>query len=279
MFAAFLSAILNASEIILDKATLRKKVMSGLSLLKVKISLVALFLVVPTIIWGYFSPELFTPKYILLFLAIIVNAIVFNLLYYSSIDKKDVSEAEPIVLLSIPITIVLAMIVFPAERNLSVVIIAGIATAALLLSRFEKKHFDFDKYSWRLIGYDLLCAVETILVKFLLEVTNSVGLYGIRTAVLAIILFLLLHNIKIIKTNKKEATQVVVNSGLTSIEYVARFFAIGAIGIVYSSLIFLLGPIIILIFSRIFFKEKISLKRGIGDAVILICIGVILLLK
>jgi drug/metabolite transporter (DMT)-like permease len=235
-------------------------------------------MIVPMILWGTFQVDFFTPKYMLFFAAMVTIGLTANMLYFGALKKKDMCEVEPISLLATPMTIALAMIIFPSERNMTVILIATIATLALISSRFKKKHLDFDKYSWMLIGADLLCAVEAILVKYLLAATNAVSLYGLRTASMAIILFLVFRNIKIDKIKGKEYIRSFANSGFTSIEFVAKFFAISMIGVVNSSLIMLLGPIIILVFSRLFLKESIPLRRGVGDAVIVMCIGAIVML-
>jgi len=277
MFAAFISAISNAVEAIFSKVIISEKNMSGPVLLKVQMLFLAIFMIVPAIIWGSVQPSFFTYKYIVLFIALIIVGLILNILFFTALRKKKLCEVEPIMLLSTPMTIVLAMIIFPGERSLVLLIISAIALTALLVSRFEKKHLDFDKYSWMIIGFDILCAFEAILVKDLLVVMNATSLYFFRVAFITIILFLVIRKIKIKKVNKKELVQTFANSGFISVEYVAKFFAIGMIGIANSSLILLLGPILVLVFSKIFLKEKISLRRGIGDSIVVMCIGAIIL--
>jgi drug/metabolite transporter (DMT)-like permease len=275
MIAALIAAIGNAVESIFDKVIVGEKNMTGLVLFKLSMLFTAIWTAIPTFIWGSFQPNFFTPKYLLLFSGLLFAGLSQNILYYLALEKKDICEVEPIILLSTPMTIILAMAIFPSERSLTLIIASFVATAALLFSRLEKKHLDFDKYSWFLLGSGVFCAIEAILIRYMLAVTNAVSLYGIRTASLALLLYLLFRGIKTNKTNTKGAIQVFLNSGITSIYFVARFFAIASIGIVKSSLILLLGPVIILLFSKIFLKERIPLKRAFGDAVVLACVAVI----
>ena len=278
MFTAFISAISNSVAMIFSKVIVSEKNMSGTVFLKVQMLFLTIFMVVPAIIWGSLQSNFFTPKYIVLFIVLITIGVILNILFFTALSKKKLCEVEPIMLLSTPMTIVLAMIIFPGERSLVLLVISAIAITALLVSRFEKKHLDFDKYSWMIIGFDILCAVEATIIKDLLVVMNATSLYFFRVAFIAIILFLVFRKVKINKVNKKELVQTFVNSGFISIEHVAKFFAIGMIGIVNSSLIILLGPILVLVFSKIFLKEKISLRRGIGDSIVVMCIGAIILL-
>lgn len=278
MLAALISAVSKAIEILFAKVIVGEKNMTGLKVLKIQMFFISILMIIPVLIWGSILPIFLTPEYILLFIALVAVGLLNNLLYFTALSKKNVCEVEPIAMLATPITIFLAMLVLTTERNPILLVIALIATAALLLSRIEKKHLDFDKYSLMLMGHNILIAFEAILVKELLVATNAISLYGIRTALIALILFLLFKKIKVNKLSKKEYAQTFINSGITSVEFVAKFIAIGLIGVVNSSLILLLGPILILVFSKIFLKEKITLKRGLGDLVILLCIGAMILL-
>jgi drug/metabolite transporter (DMT)-like permease len=277
MIEAFIAAIAGSAQVLIDKMIVSKRNIAGLSLLKLEMLFIAIFMITPMVIWGSIQPLFFTPTYILFFAALVITGITANMLYFGALKKKVMCEVEPISLLATPMTIILAMVVFPDERSLTILIISTVAISALILSRFKRKHLDFDKYSWMLIGADLLCAVEAILVKYLLTTVNAVNLYGLRTAAIVMILFLVFRNIKIKKIRKKESAQAFANAGITSIEFVAKFFAISLIGVVNSSLILLLKPIIILLFSRVFFKEKISLRRGVGDTITIMCIGAIVI--
>lgn len=279
MITAFISAIGNAISILFGKYIVHEKNMSGLLLLKVQMLFVAVCMIIPTLVWGIVEPEFFTSKYIWAYVATIILGVAFNIIYYTVLSKKNISEIQPITILATPTAIIMAMVIFPEERNLAVLAISAVATGALLLSRLEKGKLKFDKYSWLLIIFNILYAIETILIKYLLDVTNAFSLYGSRVMILALMFFIILPHIKVNKISKKSLGHISINSAITAIEHTTKFFAISAIGIINSSMILLLGPIIILIYSRIFFKEKISLRRGIGDAIIIICIAVIVLLS
>lgn len=279
MFSAFISAIGNAISILFGKYISGQKNMSGLLLMKTQMLFVGACMIIPTIIWGVVQPEFFASNYIWAYIATIVLGVIFNIIYFTVLTKKDISEIQPITILITPTAILLAMIIFPEERNLTVLIVSGIATIALLSSRFEKGKLNFDKYSWLLILFNILYAIETVLIRYLLDVTNAFSLYGSRALVLALIFFIILPKIKTNKINKKELTHISINSIVTAIEHTTKFIAISAIGVINSSLILLLGPVLIMLYSRILFKEKISLRRGIGDAIIIICIAVIVLLS
>lgn len=274
MIAAFISAISNAAETIFDKAIMGEKNMTGLRLVKIAFVFVSIWMFIPMLLWGSIKPEFFSAFYLGIFGIMIVFSILHNLLYFTAFEKKDVCEVEPIALLTTPITILLAMLFFANERNYLIFVITIVATVVLLLSRLEKKHLDFDKYSLYILGHDIFIALEAVLIKYLLNVTNAVSLYGIRALVLAVLFLFVLWKINFKKVPKKEFGQLFLVQGIVSLEFVARFFAIGYIGIVKTSLILLLGPILILLFSRLFLKEKITIRRGIGDAIIILLVAV-----
>lgn len=278
MLSAFMSAIAQAIEVLFDKVIVGEKGMSGLVLFKIQVTFVALIMIIPMMLGGSLLPDFFEFNYLLLFTVLIIVGVTRNILYFTALGNKKMSEIEPVVLMSTPLTVFLAMIMLPDERNFALLLIAIVATLALMFSRLEKKHLDFDKYSWILMGANLLIAVEVIIVKNMLTVMNAVTLYGIRTAMMAIVLFVLFRNIKIINLSKKEYFQTFTTGIIACIEYVTKFISIGVIGVVNSALVILLAPILILVFSMIFLKEKVTLKRGIGDVVIILCIIAIVLI-
>ncbi len=272
MLAAIINTICNATGVFLGKIISSQKNMSGLILMKLQMLFVAVIMLVPVFVWGSFKTDIISWKYVLLFGALVVVGVIQNILFFSTLRKKNLCEIEPITILVTPTTIVLAMLLFPDERNLFLLAVSAVATIALIVSRFDKGKLDFDKYSWRLVAFDIVYAIEAILIKYLLGVTNAVSLYGMRTAFIAVILFLVFTNIKVDKVKTKDAGKILFNSMVTCAENIARLIAISTIGIVNSSLIFLLSPVIVIILSRTFLKEKITVKRGIGDIVILVCV-------
>ena len=279
MISAFISAIFNAIGVTFDKLIVSSKYMSGLSMIKLRLFYISILMIIPIVFFGSLQPDFFTPKYILIFVALVINDLVLNLLFYSVLRKKKLSEIEPITLLATPMTMFFAMLIFSSERSPSILIISIIATLALLISRFERKHLNFDKYSWLLIGFCITSAIEVILMKYLLGVSNAISIYGLRTVCIVIILFLFFRKIKINKIKPKEKSKIFLNSIFGSIELVTRLYAISMIGIVNSSIIFLLGPIFVLLFSKIYLKEKITVRRGIGDAVIIACVFAVILIS
>ena len=102
MISAFISAIFNAIGVTFDKLIVSSKYMSGLSMIKLRLFYISILMIIPIVFFGSLQPDFFTPKYILIFVALVINDLVLNLLFYSVLRKKKLSEIEPITLLATP---------------------------------------------------------------------------------------------------------------------------------------------------------------------------------
>lgn len=204
--------------------------------------------------------------------AILACSYFYNFLYYNSLKRGRLSEVEPIAMTAPIFSILLAAIVFPDERNFHVLIPAFIAGLSMVYSHIERKHLKVNKSSLAMLGFVLLIAIESIFVKYTLEVMSPIALYTLRIGILSVIFLLVIQpNIK--KISKKAWGRMGLISLIVPIEYVSFYSAIEKIGIVRTSLIFLLAPVLILIGSRLFFGEKMSIKKIVTNIVIIICVA------
>lgn len=277
MIFAILSALGNASNVLGSKLIFREKEVNFRNYLS--ITMIFIFLLA-NILFFIFQPgfPVFTPKIILLFSAMVVLAFGFNSLYFYSLSKADVCDVEQIDMTRPLFTVLLAAAIFPSERNGIAIILTVIAASALIFSRLEKHHLKPSKTTLAMFGYVFLVAIETQIVKVLLEVFNPISFYLLRVGLLSILFYFFLKpNVKELK--KKEIGQFFLMSFVIAIEFLSRFFAIQTIGIVKTSLLFLLAPVIVLIFSKIFLKEKLTLKKIIADAIIVSCVAALFILK
>jgi drug/metabolite transporter (DMT)-like permease len=278
MISAFIAALGSASEVIIGKFILSKEKMPFKSF--IALQCVAIFFV--TVFLYFFFGEVnfsaITPVHYLVFFAIIVIAYIYNYLYAYAFKNGKVCDVEPLVMIHPLITMLLAATFYPDERNYKVLIPALVAGAILAYSRIERHHLRVNKYSLAAIAFALLIATETTLVKYMLEVFSPVGFYTIRIGILSV-LFLVALRPNLRKVEPKVSLQLVFNGAIIAIEYILIYVAIGQIGLVNTSLIFLLSPVLILFISNIIFKEKMGKKKAIADAIILACIAAAIIIK
>ena len=271
MFNALLSSFSNETEVILDKTIMSKDKVKFISFMSLCMFFVFLITTSLFPIFGQVDMRTFTPKYLLSFGAVILIAFLYNYLYYYSLSHEDVTEVEPLAMTHSIIAVVLATLIYPSERDYLVFMLAIIAATALFISRIEKKHISFDKYALAMLGFTTLFAVETLFLKGLLAVYSPVALYCFRTGML-VLLFFIFFRPKIRDLRVRKIKSIFLDAMSVSLQYVTLYFAYSRIGIVRTSLIVTLGPFLIFVFSFIFLKEKIVVKKLLADAVILACV-------
>jgi drug/metabolite transporter (DMT)-like permease len=150
-------------------------------------------------------------------------------------------------------------------------LITVIAASALALSRIEKKHLKPNKYTLAMLGFVFFVSAEALLAKAILEVFSPVAYYTFRVGIASLLLAVFLRpNLKTL--GKKRIKSTALMSLFITVEYIAFFIAIDQIGIVKTSLIFLLGPVLTLLASKFHLKEKITPKAALADSVIVVCI-------
>jgi len=223
------------------------------------------------------QPQATTPLNLTILLAIVILSILANLLIIYSFKKEDISEIEPIRLMQPLFTILIAFIlsfyfqIYVNEKNTSVLILSLIASITLVWAHIEKKHLSFNKYDCAAILGGLLFAIELAISKFILEYYNSFTFYFIRCLFIFIISWLIFHQ----KLNKlKTKTKLMIfTGGITwTIYRVIMYYGYQTLGIVFTTMLFILAPIFIYLFAWMFLKEKIQWKQIISSIIIVACI-------
>lgn len=277
MLSALIAAFAIPFEVIGSKMAMKKLRINYATFASMEMAFIFFIGLVPFWLWGEVKPEFLTLKYLLCFAAIILFGFLHNIFYFLALSKEDLCIIEPVAMLEPLVSVSLATVFFPSERSWPAVILAGVASLALLISKIEKNKFRISKYTWTMLGYVICFAAEAIFIKIALGAINPIALYIIRVGILTTLLLIYFKpNLKVFGEKRTASTVLVAFAVL--IEFFSRYAAIGQIGIVKSSLIFLLGPVLILLGSRFYLKEKFTPKMVIADAIIVICISALPLL-
>jgi|GEM_PF-757179 len=256
-----------------------------------------------TLFVGGIEAGAFTARHLLEFLAVIVIASFYNMLYYQGIEKEHVEKFEPILTFMPLGAIVAGALVYPDERNsiaLPAAIIAALAVAFPYFSWEGQRSFPFprssakpsasqqarsspssergfDLYQWRLVGYVLLAVIEALLLKDLLTVYQPASLYAVRTGLILVTLFsfyTVVRPIPLIVISKTHIKEVLLLSIAPTIYFISMLYAIQALGIVLSTLLFLVYPIFVYTGAKLFLKEKLHWRNVVSGAVVLACVVV-----
>jgi len=268
---AFIAALAQVGGVIVDKITLTRKQVS----VHVFVPILFLFLFLSTAILypflGHINPDLFTLRYLLLFGAMIVTAVIWNIFYYQGVQSEKFHEFEMILMFQPLLTILLAVLVLKGERNIHIEIAAIVAAAALIISHIKKQHLEFSSGSYKLILAVVFMSVELIIIKEMLNVLSPVSLYFFRTGIIFIFFYIFYHP-KVNQVVPANYSLILLTGLLGTAQMVTKFYGFDYYGVVYTSLVLILSPMLVYIVSTIFLHEKLKTRTVISALVILICI-------
>lgn len=222
--------------------------------------------------FGHVNASFLSLKYILIFIALIVVAVLWNLLYYRGLHEEKLVEFELITMVYPLATIILASIFLPQEFDLQIFFAGIIATLALIFSHIKYHHLRFNKIEKKLLWTVVLMAIESILVRYLLEVMSPLSLYCVRTGVmLAVFLVIFRKEVKLIKSNIYLVYQIVL--AIFGIGFmVFEFEAYTRIGVSFTILVLLLTPVLTFLWAHFKEKESFPIKKMLAAAVIIAAI-------
>lgn len=268
---AFIAALTQAGGIIVDKIVLTRKQVET----RVFIPVLFLFLTLLTGILvpflGHVSRDFFQLKYILFFFGMLIVAVIWNFFYYIGAKKEKVQEFELIIMFQPLMTILLAAIFIEKNINIHIFIASILASIALIIAHLKKMHFVFTEYSWGLIIASFFISVEIIFQKILLEVFSPASLYFWRTAII-FVFFYIYYRPHMNKVSNNNIWLILLTSALGVGQMVTKFYGFDKYGVIYTSLVLILSPILIYIFSTILLHERLKARMVLSFLVILGCI-------
>ncbi len=278
MISALISALGNAFEVILSKRVLDHYKMPARAFFTLGSTLI--FFVMCTLLFVTKGVSIGTLSiyHYLLFGGVIIVGFFYNYLYYYALKRGALCDVEPLAMMYPLVTMLIAIVFYPDERNLYIVIPALVAATTLIASRIRPHHLKMKKATTAMLGFVILIAIEANLLKPLLEVVSPMLLYTARIGTLAT-LFLFVSKPSLEKVKEEAIWQTAIVSLVVAVELSAYYYAIKTLGVVETSLILLLAPVAILFSSKYLFKEKLTLKKSLSSAVILACIAVAILIS
>lgn len=220
---------------------------------------------------GKVSPQIFELKYILIFFAMLITGITWNFFYYKGVQSEKVQDFELILMLQPLFTIVLASLFLKGESNIRIEIAAIVAAIALILSQVKKHHFSCSEGAVEMLVAVIFMSIELIFIRVLLDVMSPVALYAIRTGIFFVFFFIYYHP-QINRVSNTNAALILGTAALATTQMVVKFYGFTQYGVVYTSLILILAPFLVYIFSSTFLHERLKPKTVICGVVILGCI-------
>lgn len=269
MVSALISALSAAAGLIIDKITLSRERLP----LRVFLPLGFVFLfgltllLVPALGRIDFQIALLPNSLFLLFVMIIM-AIAWNVLFYQSVQKERIYEHEMITMTAPLVTVILAAVFFPEERDMRVFLLALVASIALFFARSEKAHFLLDRQGYNLFLGVVLMSAENIIFRELLYSYTPVALYAIRTFILAVF-FMAYYSPRYKQVSQKHWWFIAASAVFGAASMLTRLYAFSTIGVIHATLIAILAPLVVFFASWEILHERIRARVIIASLVIL----------
>ena len=261
---------------VLEKSILKNKKIS--IKLYQTISFFAIILVMLPFLYFFWKmdAQAFELKNILLFIGIIASALLANFFIFYSEKWEKVTNLEPARVLEPLFVILLALILslFTTglyDRNIKIIIPALIASIALIFPHIKKHHLSFNKYVIAAIIGSFFFALELVLSRLILNFYSPITFYFLRCALIFLI-SLLVFRPSLKPLNKKISFMVLI-TGIAWVVYrIAIYFGYMKYGVTFTTLITMMGPIVIYIFANRFLKEKLNWKNIVSSLIIIACV-------
>lgn len=277
-YLPFIGSFLEAAGMTIEKIMLRKKSLNFKNYTVYGFLAITLIMLPFVYFFWNINPEAYSAKNILLFILIIISALSANLLTYYALKKEDLTAMEPIRLMQPLFTILLAILIYSSERTNPLTIVLAIAASlTLVLSHIKKHHLKYDKYIIAALLGSLFFSIELVASKPLLQYYNSLTFYFLRCLTILIITFIIFRPKN--KVDNKIKLTILLTSSMWIIYRIILYYGYNSMGIVFTTILFILTPVFTYIFAAIFLKEKITWRNIIATIIIIACVAAAILVQ
>ena len=157
-------------------------------------------------------------------------------------------------------------------RSIKVLIPALIAGATLMIAHVKKHQLKFSKYFLAALAGSLFFAIELTLSRLVLEETNGITFYFLRCIFVLAISYVIFRPKFSNNIDKTSKINLVVAGVIWVIHRVIVYFGYVKLGVIETTLVIMLGPVLLYFFAWKFLKEKLTKKNVITSVIILACI-------
>jgi len=272
-----LGALALATGTILEKTVLRKKKIN-IKLYQTAIFFAIVLAMVPFIYFFWkMDAQALELKNILIFSAVIVSSIIANLFIFYSLKWEKISKLQPARILE-PLFVILLAILFSFfignglyDRNIKFIIPALIAALALIFSHIKKHHLSFNKYFIAAIIGSFFFALELVISRLILNFYSPITFYFLRCSTI-FLLSLIIFRPKFKLLDKKSTWIILITGAIWAVYRIVIYWGYINLGIIFTTLMVMLGPIFIYLFAYKFLKEKLNWRNIIASIIIIACV-------
>jgi len=223
------------------------------------------------------TPEAFETKNLLIFGLVIIFSIIANLFAFYSLKWEKITNIEPARVLE-PLFVILLALIFSLffdhnlyDKNLKIIVPALIAGLALVFSHVKKHHLEFNKYIIAAIFGSFFFALELVISRLILDYYSPISFYFIRCSAI-FLLSLAIFRPKLTNLDKKSNLLILLTGIIWFVYRIVLYYGYTHYGIIFTTLMVMLGPIFIYLFAYKFLKEKLNWRNIIAAVVIVLCV-------
>ena len=278
-FPVFGTLALSAATI-LERFVLKKRKID-VKLYQVASFLAIVIFMIPFIyfFWKLDSGALAT-KNVIIFLFVILFSMIANLFVFYSMKWEKIVNLGPAKFLE-PLFVILLAIVFSFfteglyDRNLKIVIPALISGAALVFSHLKKHHLEFNKYFIAAILGSFFFALELVTSKLILGFYSPVTFYFLRCSSIFLLSWIIFKP-KLGKISKAVKLEIFLTGAIWVAYRIIVYYGYLKVGVIFTTLLLMLAPILIYTFAHFFLKEKMNWKNFAAAIVIVASIAYVM---
>lgn len=270
-----LGALALAGGSILEKSILKNKKI-GIKLYQT-LSFFAISLIIIPFLFFFWKMDVgaFELKNILIFFSVIASSVTANLFVFYSLRWEKITKLEPARILEPMFTILIALvfsffITGINGTNLKVLIPAIIASVALFFP-FIGKELDVNKYFVAAIFGSFFFGFELVLSDLILDFYSPITFYFLR-CLSVFIISLLVFNKSIKSVDKKSLFMIFITGAVWVAYRVAVYFGYQTYGIIFTTLVIMLAPILIYVLANKILKEKLNWKNILSSIIVIACV-------
>jgi drug/metabolite transporter (DMT)-like permease len=267
MIAAVIAALLSGLEIIFARFGYKRFSIHSEHLVTLYFGFIALIMF-PGMFFINYTKEMFVWQNILLLVALILCAMVYNVCNFKGMKYSQVDNAEPLILMAWVFSIFFAFVIYPQERNIFDFMLAFVAVASLF---FTTQFTQLDKGSVYLLIGSFFVGVHSLFVKELVPVYGPYVLYFVRALCIWILVYALFRAPRSL-LRRDVVGYSVLFAVIVIIQNLLLYSSYVRIGIVQTSLILTLAPVVALAGGFLLLKEKLHLSKVISALIISGCI-------
>lgn len=218
----------------------------------------------------------FELKNILIFIGVIISSLIANLFVFYSLKWEKVTNLEPARILE-PLFVILLAVILSFfiegfyESDIKIIIPALIAAVALVFPHIKKHHFKLNKYIIAAVLGSFFFALELVLSRLILDFYSPITFYFLRCSSIFLISIIAFRP-KLKSLDKKTSFIIFITGAIWVVYRVAIYFGYLKYGVIFTTLIVMLGPIFVYALASIFLKEKLNWKNIISALIIIACV-------